>query len=167
MSEEELKEEFPLIANYLKSQTIEKRNNGIVTMIVKFDKADREKALAELKKIPNLKVKYEYNLVFDGVAIEVPEVELKKIFEIDEVDQAIESQPVEPAMTDARKVIKLVDSIKNEKINNKYKVDGRGMVIASIDSGTDLEHKDLQMTDDFFNKYAKIKTVDKNRTFYK
>ncbi|EGY77463.1 peptidase families S8 and S53 subfamily [Peptoniphilus indolicus ATCC 29427] len=165
VSEEELKEEFPLIANYLKSQTIEKRNNGIVTMIVKFDKADREKALAELKKIPNLKVKYEYNLVFDGAAIEVPEVELKKIFEIDEVDQAIESQPVEPAMTDARKVIKLVDSIKNEKINKKYKFDGRGMVIASIDSGADLEHKDLQMSDDFFNKYAKIKTVDQTGHF--
>ncbi|MFM1580637.1 S8 family serine peptidase [Helcococcus bovis] len=162
---EKLEKDFPKISNYLKSQKIESNQDGKVTMLVEFEEGKKEEGLEELKKIPNLKVKYVYDLLINGASIEVPIDQAKKIFKIDEIKDAVESQQVEPAMHDAKQIIRVVQARKNSDINGKYNADGRGMVIASIDSGADLTHKDLQMSDEIFNKYAKIKVKNPKGPF--
>ena len=133
-------------------QNISKKEEDRVVYIAEFrNKEDGQKAIKELSNFKNTKVLYTYNTIFNGCAIETNRDNLDKIKLIEGISSVEKSQKVQPMMNNARKEIGVDESIDYLKaINAQFgkNFDGRGMVIANIDTGTDYRHKAMRIDED-------------------
>ena len=133
-------------------QNISKKEEDRVVYIAEFrNKEDGQKAIKELSNFKNTKVLYTYNTIFNGCAIETNRDNLDKIKLIEGISSVEKSQKIQPMMNNARKEIGVDESIDYLKaINAQFgkNFDGRGMVIANIDTGTDYRHKAMRIDED-------------------
>ena len=131
---------------------ISKKEEDRVVYIAEFrNKEDGQKAIKELSNFKNTKVLYTYNTIFNGCAIETNRDNLDKIKFIEGISSVEKSQKIQPMMNNARKEIGVDESIDYLKaINAQFgkNFDGRGMVIANIDTGTDYRHKAMRIDED-------------------
>ena len=131
---------------------ISKKEEDRVVYIAEFrNKEDGQKAIKELSNFKNTKVLYTYNTIFNGCAIETNRDNLDKIKLIEGISSVEKSQKIQPMMNNARKEIGVDESIDYLKaINAQFgkNFDGRGMVIANIDTGTDYRHKAMRIDED-------------------
>ena len=149
---------------------VEKKDEGRLIYIAEFkDKEAGERAMKEISKLSSTKVLYAYNTIFNGCAIETKQDNLDLIKHIEGISSVERSQKVEPMMNHAREEIGVNEAIDYLKAINKdmiMKFDGRGMVIANIDTGTDYRHKAMRIDDDAkpFMRYKKedLQGTDKN-----
>lgn len=130
----------------------------------------KENVLQEIKKLPNTKVLYEYKVLFQGVSIETFPENLDAIKAISGVKTIERSQKIEPLMENVRKMIKVNEAsdylkkIKADSPEIASNYDGRGMLIANIDTGMDYRHKAMRIDDDA-KPMMKIKN-DRNDPFW-
>lgn len=131
---------------------ISKKEEDRVVYIAEFrNKEDGQKAIKELSNLKNTKVLYTYNTIFNGCAIETNRDNLDKIKLVEGISSVEKSQKIQPMMNNARKEIGVDESIDYLKaINAQFgkNFDGRGMVIANIDTGTDYRHKAMRIDED-------------------
>lgn len=131
--------------------------------IVELSSEEMRGAVKEaLLKLPQTEIKYEYNILFNGLAVETGDGFLDYILHIDGVKSVERAEKVIPLMENARELthvneasdyLKEIGADKNS-IGSAF--DGRGMLIANIDSGMDARHKDMRL-DPEAEKVAKIK----------
>lgn len=131
--------------------TSQKQEDKLVYIAEFKDKEAGKKAIKELAKLKNTKVLYAYNTIFNGCAIETNQENLDIIKAVEGISSVERSQKVQPMMNHARKEIGVDEAIDYLKaINAQFSknFDGRGMVIANIDTGTDYRHKAMRIDDD-------------------
>ncbi len=148
-------------------KVLDNKDKGRVIYIAEFkDKEAAERAMKEISKFSSTKVLYAYNTIFNGCAIETKQDNLDLIKHIEGISSVDRAQKVEPMMNHAREEIGVNEAIDYLKAINKdmvMKFDGRGMVIANIDTGTDYRHKAMRI-DDEAKPYMKYKKEDMKGT---
>lgn len=130
--------------------------------IVELSSEEMRSAVKDaLLKLPQTEIKYEYYILFNGLAVETGDGFLDYILHIDGVKSVERAEKVIPLMENARELthvneasdyLKEIGADKNS-IGSAF--DGRGMLIANIDSGMDARHKDMRL-DPEAEKVAKI-----------
>ncbi len=160
----EVKEEKSKYANVLEDS---KNDDKLVekSFIIEFKEENRDKVKQKLKSIDGVEINYEYSLVLNGLSAKIELGSIDKVLKIAEITNIQESFPVEPATFNAKKLSKVIEAMENTNFQGKnYGFDGRGMVIATIDSGVDTAHKDLRLDDDA-KDFVKIKNITKGGNF--
>lgn len=115
-----------------------------------------------LLKLPQTEIKYEYYILFNGLAVETGDGFLDYILHIDGVKSVERAEKVIPLMENARELTHVNEAsdylkeIGADENSIGRAFDGRGMLIANIDSGMDARHKDMRL-DPEAEKVAKIK----------
>ena len=126
----------------------------------------REDVKEKLLKLPNTKVLYEYFILFNAMAVETGDGYLDYILHIDGVKSVERAEKVIPLMENARELTHVNEAsdylkeIGADENSIGRAFDGRGMLIANIDSGMDARHKDMRL-DPEAEKVAKIKSPTK------
>lgn len=155
-----------ILEDFEKDEACLKVKREKVVYFVEFDdKANKDQVIQSLKEIKDVKVLYEYNILFQAVSVEAyPEVldKLKSIKGVKDVERA---GKLVPLMENARKLVgvdRASDYLKslnaiNANLGKNY--DGRGMIIANIDTGMDASHKAMRIDDDAKNS-LKLKKKD-------
>lgn len=131
--------------------------------IVELSSEEMKGAVKEaLLKLPQTEIKYEYNILFNGLAVETGDGFLDYILHIDGVKSVERAEKVIPLMENARELTHVNEAsdylkeIGADENSIGRAFDGRGMLIANIDSGMDARHKDMRL-DPEAEKVAKIK----------
>ena len=131
--------------------------------IVELSSEEMRSAVKEaLLKLPQTEIKYEYNILFNGLAVETGDGFLDYILHIDGVKSVERAEKVIPLMENARELTHVNEAsdylkeIGADENSIGRAFDGRGMLIANIDSGMDARHKDMRL-DPEAEKVAKIK----------
>ena len=152
-----------ILEEFEKEEPSVKVKRDKVVYFVEFeDKANKNEILQTLNKIKNLKVLYEYNIIFKAVSVETYPEELDNLKSIKGVKNVERAGKLVPLMENARKLVgvdRASDYLKslnaiNANLGKNY--DGRGMVIANIDTGMDASHKAMRIDDEAKNS-LKIK----------
>ncbi len=157
----EYKQQYPILNEYLKSKyktTLKSNKDGRLRMIVRLDESKKSKAKSEILKISGVKLKYEYDSLFKGLAIDIDSSKVSELKKIDGILDMKESERLIPQMFNAKELTKVIEA--KSKYSNKYNLDGRGMVIATLDSGVEINHPDMRIDDDAV-KDMKIKDIKK------
>ncbi len=130
--------------------------------IVELSSEEMRSAVKEaLLKLPQTEIKYEYNILFNGLAVETGDGFLDYILHIDGVKSVERAEKVIPLMENARELTHVNEAsdylkeIGADENSIGRAFDGRGMLIANIDSGMDARHKDMRL-DPEAEKVAKI-----------
>ncbi|HEL2146482.1 TPA: S8 family serine peptidase [Streptococcus suis] len=118
--------------------------------ILQFSDENRNLVLDKLKKIDGVKIVHEYKEVLTGASVEVGREGLPNIKAIAELTSLEESRRIRPTLHTAKELVGAL------KASSKYQTDGRGMVIAVIDSGLDIKHKDMRLDDGVVPKIKEI-----------
>ncbi|MCK4021199.1 S8 family serine peptidase [Streptococcus suis] len=118
--------------------------------ILQFSDENRNLVLDKLKKIDGVKIVHEYKEVLTGASVEVGKESLSDVKAITELTSLEESRRVRPTLHTAKQLVGAL------KASSKYQTDGRGMVIAVIDSGLDIKHKDMRLDDGVIPKIKDI-----------
>ena len=144
-----------ILEDFEKEEPSVKVKRDKVVYFVEFeDKANKNEILQTLNKIKNLKVLYEYNIIFKAVSVEAYPEALDKLKSIKGVKDVERAGKLVPLMENARKLVgvdKASDYLKslnaiNANLGKNY--DGRGMIIANIDTGMDASHKAMRIDED-------------------
>ena len=152
-----------IIDDYLSSEASIKADIEKEVYFIEFNKnADKNKIKKALNSIKDTKILYEYNIIFNGLAISTYPENIDYIKTIKGVADIEKSEKLNPLMENARSLVKVdkasnylknINAI-NPNLGKNY--DGRGMVIANIDTGMDASHKAMRLDDDA-KKVAKVK----------
>ncbi|HEM6183762.1 TPA: S8 family serine peptidase [Streptococcus suis] len=118
--------------------------------ILQFSDENRNLVLDKLKKIDGVKIVHEYKEVLTGASVEVGKESLSDVKAITELTSLEESRRIRPTLHTAKQLVGAL------KASSKYQTDGRGMVIAVIDSGLDIKHKDMRLDDGVIPKIKDI-----------
>ncbi|HEM4182678.1 TPA: S8 family serine peptidase [Streptococcus suis] len=118
--------------------------------ILQFSEENRNLVLDKLKKIDGVKIVHEYKEVLTGASVEVGKESLSDVKAITELTSLEESRRIRPTLHTAKQLVGAL------KASSKYQTDGRGMVIAVIDSGLDIKHKDMRLDDGVIPKIKEI-----------
>ncbi len=156
-----------VFSNFIFASQIDDSSRNVQTKryIIQFDDKDRDLIKQRLNIIDGVTINYEYDIVMNGLSVEIKMDVLDKLLQIKEITNIQESFPVEPATFNAKKLSKIVKAMENTNFQGKnYGFDGRGMVIATIDSGVDTAHKDLRLDDDA-KADVKIKNITAGGNF--
>lgn len=103
--------------------------------------SDKETLKTDLSKSSENKVLNDYDLVFNGFSMELTESAYLKLMMDPRVVKVTKAKVFYPLMTSSKTLGQVFEA--GETFKNK----GEGMVIAIIDSGLDLTHKDFQNLD--------------------
>ncbi|MGO0105813.1 S8 family serine peptidase [Streptococcus suis] len=118
--------------------------------ILQFSDENRNLVLDKLKKIDGVKIVHEYKEVLTGASVEVGRESLSDVKAITELTSLEESRRIRPTLHTAKQLVGAL------KASSKYQTDGRGMVIAVIDSGLDIKHKDMRLDEGVVPKIKEI-----------
>ncbi|CYV31030.1 S8 family serine peptidase [Streptococcus suis] len=118
--------------------------------ILQFSDENRNLVLDKLKKIDGVKIVHEYKEVLTGASVEVGKESLSDVKAITELTSLEESRRIRPTLHTAKQLVGAL------KASSKYQTDGRGMVIAVIDSGLDIRHKDMRLDEGVVPKIKEI-----------
>ena len=138
-----------------KSMKTNQEEQDKVNVILQIAPEIYDETLEKLKKIEDAEVRFEYKEIFSGASLRIDEAKLSELLAIEGITKVEKSQRYYPQM------IKTKELINGLKLSHKYQHDGRGMVIAVVDSGIDTRHKDLRLDDDVKPKITEItKTLE-------
>lgn len=139
----------------------EKNPNEIVRVIVQMAKGSTSETKlkkvqvgieAKAKKLEGAEIRKTYTEAFNGFSMNVKRSELPKLKAIPGVKSVKEAVKYYPIMNNATKLTKAVEVW--QELNYK----GEGLVVSIIDTGIDVGHKDMKLTDPL---KAKIKNIKK------
>lgn len=130
-------------------------HNGKMRVIVQVEPEGHSQTLAAIKAIPSVEVNFEYTEVLSGASLLIDPSDLKKLDTIAGITNVERSRQYVPSMLG---VDELVNGLKH---STKYSNDGSGMVIALVDSGLDLTHKDMRIDDGVDTKIDTITPTPK------
>lgn len=151
----DLKEKKEKSAN--KSENV--NDNEVVRIIVQTEdnpkvlggNPDFENLKEEISKISsNIEFKRDFNYLVSGFSLDVPNKYVSKIASLKGVKSVTYARVFRPTVTDAAKITNAT------KIYEQRNYKGEGMVISIIDSGIDVNHKDMRLSNP---ESAKIKTI--------
>lgn len=108
----------------------------------------------KLEKFEGAKITQTYRYLLNGFGMTVKRSEISKIRALPWVKSVTEAKVYYPVMTSAKEITKIYEAW------NNFGYKGEGMVISVIDSGIDVEHKDMKLTD--YSK-AKIKNIKQSK----
>ncbi|MDO4665026.1 MAG: S8 family serine peptidase [Actinomycetaceae bacterium] len=134
----------------LDSVISESGNQDKLRVIVQTQPRLHKQAIAAIKRLRGAQINYEYTTVLNGASITLPTAQLRALDQIDGLTYAEKSRHFKPQMLKAKEMVNAVSVAK------KHRTDGRGMVIALVDSGVDVTHKDMRLDP---GVTPKIKTV--------
>lgn len=160
----EKKEDYKMLEDFLKTQTIGKLETKR-TFVVEIEPQKRSEALKKIKQINGAEIKYEYSYLFSGASIAIPITSLEELRSIDGVLHIEENNHLKPQMINAEKLAGVIAARENEKFKNRKNLDGRGMLIAVVDSGMDIHHKSMRLDDDVKDSDLKVKDIDTKHGF--
>lgn len=120
-----------------------------LSLVLQFEKST-EDIFDKIRSINSVNIKYKYNEIFKGASIEIASRYLKKLDSIKNIGVVEESSFFEPKMVHTKDIVNAM------KLTGKYSNDGRGMVIAVVDSGMDTKHKDMRLDDGVVPKLKDI-----------
>lgn len=127
-----------------------------LTLIIRTQAAQHAKILEQLNTIPSVKIRFQYEEIFSGLSLTIQAQNLAKLAQIVGIEKVEIAQVMYPQMF---KVDELINGMRSNPLTNqKLEHDGRGMVIAVVDSGIDTTHKDFRLDDDAKDA-RKIKTI--------
>lgn len=107
----------------------------------------------EISKITDrVDFKKDFSYLVSGFSLEVPQKYVSQISSLKDVKKVSYARTFKPMMADA---VKITDATKIWSERN-YK--GEGMVISIIDSGIDVEHKDMRLSNPSLAKIKEIKS---------
>ncbi len=159
-----------ILEEFLEHEPSVKSNIEKSVYIVDYDSSkDKSIIKTAINSIKDTKIIYEYDILFNAFAVETTLDNIDKIKSIKGVKSVEKSGKLEPLMENARVLIgtdKATDYLKSIKATNPEiakSYDGRGMVIANIDTGMDASHKAMRLDDDA-KETAKIKYEDLSPT---
>lgn len=144
-----------ILEDFEKDEACLKVKREKVVYFVEFDdEANKDQVIHSLKEIKDVKVLYEYNILFQAVSVEAYPEALDKLKSIKGVKDVERAGKLVPLMENARKLVgvdRASDYLKslnaiNANLGKNY--DGRGMIIANIDTGMDASHKAMRIDDD-------------------
>ncbi|HGA2022545.1 TPA: S8 family serine peptidase [Streptococcus agalactiae] len=127
-------------------------------VIVTFDQVNKEKVDEALKAIPGTRIKLTYSSLFNGYSLAVDEKEIEKIGKIKEIKHIEAVQVLKPQMFTANQWTHVLAARLKAKQNSK--VDGRGLLIATIDSGVDIHHPAMRLDENDPDVMAKRRIKD-------
>ncbi|NEW66828.1 S8 family serine peptidase [Carnobacteriaceae bacterium zg-84] len=130
--------------------------NHLSRVIVSFDEENRKKIIEQIHAISGAEIKYQYKKIFSGLSLDIPKDKITLLSEIADIHKIEDCAPVIPNMITAGQLTQALQA------NARYRVDGRGMVIATIDSGIDTKHKDMRLDEGVVPKILDIKKSDNN-----
>jgi hypothetical protein len=92
--------------------------------------------------IPGIKIKYDYTRIFNGMAVEVPEMYLDRLYNIPGIIDIQQDEEVYLTMADSVPMINADDvwQLTNE---SGSAITGKDVVVSVIDTGIDYNHPDL------------------------
>ncbi|MGF0094935.1 S8 family serine peptidase [Peptoniphilus sp. SGI.035] len=155
-SSEVTRENFPLVEAFLDGKIDTAKDVQRRVYILEFEKSKRDSIIAKLNKIEGLKIKYSYDSLFNGVSVETYTNTLDQVKAIDGIKNIQENGTFVPQNLNARSMTKVNEAVKYAEEVRKEKLDGRGTVVAVIDSGMDINHPAMRIDDDA-KPYVKIK----------
>ncbi|ERI90063.1 hypothetical protein HMPREF1982_04330 [Clostridiales bacterium oral taxon 876 str. F0540] len=106
-------------------------------------KAAQNKKKDIIKRASNLKsakIRHEYDTAFNGFSMQVKRGEIENLKKMPGVKKVTEARVYKPDMTSAKALTQAYDTWKDLKLK------GEGMVVAIIDTGIDVQHKDMRVT---------------------
>lgn len=145
---------FSIFPNQLYAKTVKPNKN--VRVIIQFQERNRENILSKIKQIKNASVKYEYTDLIVGASIDLPLDEVQTLQKISGIEMVETAKTIHPYTFQAKELTQALAQ------SPKYKHDGRGMVIALLDSGMDTKHKDMRLDDGVEPKIKEITPSPKN-----
>ena len=144
-------------ANINKNESNKVDMNQIVTVMVEIDdKVDVEQTKNKISKIGQVTFKREFASLVKGFSIECKRSLIAHLNNIEGV-VAKESQVFDKAMASADAMTKAYNVWKN------YGYKGQGVVVSIIDSGIDVYHKDMRISDPSKVKIKDIKKSDETK----
>lgn len=110
-------------------------------------KDDKESVKSQILKIEGAEIIYEYKQLINGFSIDIPKNKLEELFLVEGIKNLDYSDELIPAMINAKELTNVLKAKQRyeEKYTDRGKLDGRGMVIASLDSGVDIYSDDLKL----------------------
>lgn len=117
-------------------------DNDKVRVIIEVD-GNKSEVKKKVEKIDGVKIIYDYKELINGFSIEITKDKLAELSVIEGIKNLDYSDKLIPAMVNAKKLTKVLEA--KQKYSPKGNLDGRGMVIASLDSGVDINSKDLKL----------------------
>lgn len=147
----------------------EKSPDEIVRVIVQMDKEPnvknesvsekklmkaQEATKIKVEKLEGAKIRQTYTYLLNGFSMKIKRSEISKVRNMTGVKSVQEANIYYPVMNNATKITKAYDVWKNLG----YK--GEGLVISIIDTGIDVNNKDMKLTDP---SRAKIKNIEQGK----
>ncbi|MDO4772905.1 MAG: S8 family serine peptidase [Bacillota bacterium] len=167
ITKEVLKEKYPLSSAYLNAEQ-ENSETSEKIYVLQFEDGRKDEMLEKLSKIEGLELKYQYDSIFEGASVKVGADKLAKIRDMDGIKHIQENGTFVPKMVSAKEMTKIKEAydyneeaLKTlpEEQRNAGKLDGRGIIVAVIDSGIDVGHEAMRI-DEEAKPFMKIKHED-------
>ncbi|WCC80374.1 S8 family serine peptidase [Cutibacterium equinum] len=124
--------------------------NEQARVLVQYKPSDRDLVHKQLKAIPGLKIAYEMKHALSGVSFDIPRSSFPLVKQIKQVTKAEIMPEMTPQIFNAKKMTDVL------KAQSKNHLGGEGMVVAVVDSGVDIHHKDMRLDDGVKPKITKI-----------
>lgn len=128
-------------------------DDTIVRAIIQVDSSDKESLKQALTKIlGNFEIKQDFDYLLSGFSIDIPRKVMFEIAQLKQVKNIKEAKTYYPTMSDAVSLTQISEVWQSQQFK------GEGMVVAIIDTGIDVTHKDMRLDDP---SKAKIQTPQK------
>lgn len=144
--------------NIVKPKSSKVDMNQIVNVMIEIDdKYSIEHVKNELSKVGQVTFKREFSSLVKGISVECKRSLISNLNNIEGVVSAKESEIFDRAMASADAMTKTYNVWKN------YGYKGQGVVVSIIDSGIDISHKDMRVSDPSKVKIKDIKKSDETK----
>lgn len=163
-----MQQKFPLSKAYLDRELNTAKDSSKKIFVIQFEDGKKNECIRQLEKIPGLEIKYQYDSIFEGVSVKVDSNQISRIRDIKGVKNIQENGTFEPQIASAKQMTKVKEAVNyydevlgkmsDEEKKAKH-LDGRGTVVAVIDSGIDINHESMKIDDDA-KKYIKVQPDD-------
>ena len=117
----------------------------------KLAQNSQAKVKQEAKKLEGATIRKSYSYLVNGFSMDIKRSEIAKISKMPGVKSVKEARRYYPSMTSAKELTQAYSTWKN------FGYKGEGMVVSIVDTGIDVNHKDMRLTEDLSK--AKIQDV--------
>ena len=100
---------------------------------------EQKNLINKLKKLKNLEIKRTFTYSVNAISVDVSRNKINNIKKLTGVKNAYEAEKFTPKMNFSKELTKA------NEVFNGYKLKGEGTVIAVLDSGIDVNHKDMKI----------------------
>ncbi|WP_028263519.1 S8 family serine peptidase [Atopobium fossor] len=154
-------ENYPILREFIDNSRVDLFSNKEKTrirLVAECKPGKLSELRDELNKIPTVQICREYTTILQGFSFDIAPEHMEYVQSLACVQKVELSRPIEPQMINAKELSGVIEARKKhaERYGN---LDGRGMVIATIDSGVDITSPEMRLDDDA-KASAKIKDFD-------